>query len=76
MKDQDNSPMPFAVGDTLVLVRPAIWSKPDGSDFTATEIMRGDFGSGFGARVTPAIQEHHPDKCDVWYDTDHFRLRI
>jgi hypothetical protein len=68
--------MPFAVGAVVLLTHPSWWSKPDDAEFTVTEIIRGVFGSGFGARVTPAIQENHPDKCDVFYDTDHFRLRV
>jgi hypothetical protein len=44
--------------------------------YTITAIRDGDFGSGKGVQVTPAVQQHHPDKELVWYDTAHFKKII
>lgn len=67
------------VGDQVELASPATWLG-HGCDvdavYTVTGVKVGDFGSGIGAQVVPAIQLHHQDGDQVWYDAAHFNPSV
>jgi len=62
--------------DKLKLANPGTW-QGFGCDIDAVFTVfntcdNGDFGSGQGVMVRPAIQPQHPLGATVWYDAAHF----
>ena len=72
--DDGQSRLTVGLGDTVVLIFSSWWGKKETDEYVVVDIIKGDFGSGYGVRVTPAIQENHPLKCDVFYDAAHFTI--
>jgi hypothetical protein len=60
------------VGDRLVLETYCWWADAEAHTYTVTAAIHGNFGSGIGVQVSPAIQPGHPEGVRVWYDLAHF----
>jgi hypothetical protein len=62
------SELTAGLGDVVILRHSSWWSRSETDKYTVTGVVKdGKFGSGYGIRVTPAVQKDHMDKDSIFY---------